>query len=403
MHDKKYNSYSVEDLLHDQEFVSIVLEYSSEKKWGQFLESHQDSRSNMRKARKLIQLFKINMEQVEEERKFKLWKDITGFDKEYTRKNKIRRLKGIIRIAASVLIILSISSVAYLGLYQQKSFYGFAESNSTLTTDHPVLLLANGEQIVLEKEDPEIKFLENKDAIIINNEKMINISAQNDNSEGQKLNEIVVPYGRKSSLVLRDGTKVWLNAGSRFAFPQKFDGKKRTVFIEGEGYFEVAKNVKKAFHVFSESIEVEVLGTKFNLSAYKSDDFSEAVLLEGSVNVWGKGKLIRNRELMKPNQKTVFSKVEKDLKTSIVKNPQMYISWVEGWYRFSKEDLIQVLKKIERHYNVTFSYDKNAMAKALPISGKLDLNRSVDEVMPVLSSVAKMNYKMVDDNLIIIN
>ena len=403
MHDKKYNDYSVEDLLHDQEFVSIVLKYSSDKKWGQFLESHQDSKSNMRKARKLIRLFKINLEQVEEERKFKLWKDITGFDKEYTRKNKIRRLKGVIRIAASVLIILSISSVVYLGLYQQKSFYQFAESASTLTTDHPVLFLANGEQIVLEKENPEIKFLENRDAIIINNEKMINIPAQNDNSEDKKLNEILVPYGRKSSLVLRDGTKVWLNAGSRFAFPQKFEGKKRTVFIEGEGYFEVAKNGKKAFHVFSESIEVEVLGTKFNLSAYKSDDFTEAVLLEGSVNVWGKGKPIRDRQLMKPNQKTVFSKVEKDLKTSIVKNPQMYISWVEGWYRFSKEDLTQVLKKIERHYNVTFSYDKNAMVKALPISGKLDLNRSIDEVMPVLSGVAKMNYKMVDDNLIIIN
>ena len=398
MHDKNYTDHSVEDLLHDQEFVATVLKYTTEEKWEQFLESHNESRANMNKARRLVHLFKVNVEQVQDERKFRLWKEIRSFDKEHVRKNKIRRLNPLIQIAASIIIILSIGSIAYLGLNRQKPLYQFAESNSIISTEYPVLKLADGEQIVLEKEDSEVKLVEHKNAIIINNERLVNIP-----SSGESLNELIVPFGKKSSLILSDGTKVWLNAGSRLAFPQKFEGKKRDIVLEGEGYFEVTKNKGQAFLVSTNDMEVEVLGTKFNLSAYNSDDFTETVLLEGSVNVRARDKLFEKKVLMSPNQKTVFSRIEKDISISSVKKPDMYISWIEGWYQFSKEDLTQVLKKIERHYDVTFSYDKSTITKALPITGKLDLNKSIDEVMLVLSGVAKIKYKIASDNLIIIN
>jgi ferric-dicitrate binding protein FerR (iron transport regulator) len=200
---------------------------------------------------------------------------------------------------------------------------------------------------------------------------------------------------------LADGTKVWLNAGSHFAFPQEFDEQKREVFLEGEAYFEVAKNKNKPFIVSTQTIEVEVFGTKFNLSAYQSDNFSETVLLEGSVSVQSKGKLFNDKTTLTPNQKAIYRSDKNELIRSAVPDAELHISWINGWYQFSNESLVVVMAKIERYYNVKLQYDQKIESKALPVSGKLDLTKSLNEAMTVLSKVAKINFQISGDKVII--
>lgn len=402
MDSKKYINYSVEDLLEDQEFITTVNNIQTKVEWEQFLLSNDSAKNNILRAKKIIELFKTNEGKLAEERKFKLWKDISIFNKEFPRTIRLSKLRFYTRIAASLLIVVSIGSAIYFGFHQSKNSYQFAESLSELKTESPLLVLANGTKVELSNNKSSVEVLKGQDAILVNSDSIIqNQPDQQKESNQVTLNEITVPYGKKTTIILADGTKVWLNAGSHFAFPQKFDREEREVFLEGEGYFEVAKNKNKPFIVSTQNIDVKVFGTKFNLSAYQSDNFCETVLLEGSVSVQSKGKLFNKKTTLAPNQKAIYLSDKKELIRSAAPDAEMQISWINGWYQFSNENLILVMAKLERYYNVKFVHDKAIVSKALSVSGKLDLKDSLDEVMAVLSKVAKVDYQISGDKVII--
>lgn len=403
MTNKKYTGYTTEELIHDQDFVSAVQGIRTEEEWEQFLQINNESKDNILRAREIILLFKVNEGTLSDEKKYNLWKNISSFNSENDKSYKVRRVKTYVRIAASVLLILSVGGLLYLNSVKNGNQYQFAESQDSLETQNPMLVLSNGDKVELEKDESKVTVLKDKDAIQINNDSIVeNLSSKNGNTKAVKLNEVIIPYGKKSELLLSDGTKVWLNAGSRFAFPQKFEGRKREVFLEGEAYFEVAKNDKQPFILSTNSINIEVLGTKFNVNAYKSDDFNETVLLEGSINILGKNKLFNDKILMQPNQKAIYSKASNSIVLNPEPTPEIYIAWVKGWYQFTNENLEVVLKKVERFYNVTCCYNREMISGTLPISGKLDLKDSLPEVMNVLSGVAKFKYRISENNYVII-
>ena len=403
MTEKKYTGFSVEDLIHDQEFVSIVIKMSTAEEWEQFLQSHNESKHNILRARKIIQLFKTSNVVLPDGKKYELWKNISRFNAEFSRNYKIARIKSAVRVAASILIIISLGSLLYLNFNQVENQYQFPVSQNNLKTEKPMLVLSNGEEVELKQNESKIIVLKGQNAIQINNDSVVeNRSSIDKTTKEVKFNEVIIPFGKKSKLVLEDGTKVWLNAGTRFAFPPKFERKERVVYLEGEAYFEVKKNVNQPFIISTDKINVEVLGTKFNVHAYKSDDFSETVLLEGSINIWEKSKLFNDKILMVPNQKATYNKVIEDIKLTFDPVPEMNIAWIEGWYQFTNEKLENVLKKLERYYNVSFEYDQAVISKVLPVSGKLDLKDSLNEVMIVLSGVAKFEYQISGNSVIIV-
>jgi ferric-dicitrate binding protein FerR (iron transport regulator) len=257
-------------------------------------------------------------------------------------------------------------------------------------------------RVNLTDEKSEIVVLKNQDAILINKDSVVaNTPVKSQDAKQVALNEVTVPFGKKTTLVLADGTKVWINAGSRFAFPQKFEGNRREVHLDGEAYFEVTKNKNQPFIVSTQNIDVEVLGTKFNLSAYQSDNFCETVLLEGAVEVQDNGKLFNAKLELKPNQKATYYTDNKELIRSESPDAKMQVSWINGWYQFTNQNLITVLDKLERYYNIRFIHDTTLESKALPISGKLDLKGSINEVMAVLSKVAKINFQISGNEIII--
>ena len=404
MDKEKYTGCSVENMLEDQEFLSIVNNIHTKKEWEQFLQSNDSAKNNILRAKKFIELFKTNEGKLAEERKFKLWKDISSYNKEFLPTIRLSKLWFFIRIAASLLTIVSVGSTIYFGFHQSENPYQFTDSLSEVKIESSLLVLSNGTKVELSDDRSSVEVLKDQDAILVNNDSIIqNLPARNQESNQMSLNKITVPFGRKTTIILADGTKVWLNAGSHFAFPQTFDRKKREVFLEGEGYFEVAKNKEQPFIVSTRNINVEVLGTKFNLSAYQSDNFCETVLLEGRVNVQSKGNLFNDKTTLTPNQKATYLSDKKELIRSVAPDAEIYISWINGWCQFSNENMVVVLAKLERYYNVKFVHDQALGSKAFPISGKLDLKESLNEVMSVLSKVAKINYQISGDKVTIVD
>lgn len=179
------------------------------------------------------------------------------------------------------------------------------------------------------------------------------------------------------------------------AFPSKFTKKSREVFLEGEAYFEVAKNQTQPFIVNAAKIEIKVLGTHFNVSAYPADQTIETVLLEGSValsrpNSFGS---IRNEIILQPNQKGSFSKEEKEMKVSDEPDVDLYVAWTYGWLKYNKESLGSVLGKVERYYNIEIQIPEN-YPKDDKITGKLDLKDSLERVMVVLADATGFTYRI---------
>ncbi|MDX9881546.1 MAG: DUF4974 domain-containing protein [Prolixibacteraceae bacterium] len=205
-------------------------------------------------------------------------------------------------------------------------------------------------------------------------------------------NEIQVPNGEKSTVTLYDGTKVWLNSGTTFRYPVSFTGKQRNVFIDGEAYFDVAKNMKQPFVVHAGEINVEVLGTRFNVYSYSDDDLFYTTLEEGAVNIstTGSGKKFR----LSPGEQFGFSKQTKTTKLYKV-DTGLYTSWKENILRFDNAPLSEILKKMERWYDVRI-----VVADGLDTGERYTTTiktESLREMLKVLSLTTNMNYEINED------
>lgn len=160
---------------------------------------------------------------------------------------------------------------------------------------------------------------------------------------------VEVPIGQRVSLILSDGTKVWLNSQSKFTYPVDFKTQNRNVRLEGEGYFEVAHNPKSPFVVETSSMRIRVLGTKFNLKTY--DGVSSVTLAEGKVQV--NVDEIEKEVVLRPHEQAVYRNGKEEL-TVVPADTDNEMSWVEGVILFDDEPMNEVLKKLSRHYNVMF-------------------------------------------------
>jgi len=217
-----------------------------------------------------------------------------------------------------------------------------------------------------------------------------------------QMNEVLMPYGKKTELVLPDGTKVWLNAGSRIAFPSRFEKNSRTVFLEGEACFLVVNDARKKFIVKTGELDIKVLGTHFNVSAYPSEEIIETVLLEGSVVINKPKKMGRDKiEIeLHPSQKASFNRANRNVDITNEEDTEKYIAWTYGWLNYSRESLQSVLKKVERFYNAEIELPPNYPTDDI-ISGKLDLKNSLEEVMLALSDASDFDYRIFENKVII--
>lgn len=174
-----------------------------------------------------------------------------------------------------------------------------------------------------------------------------------DTNQTAKMVEKVNEKGVRSELILPDGSKVWLNSDSKISYPEKFASDSRTVQLEGEAYFEVVKNTEQPFIVRTSKLDVEVLGTRFNVKSYKNDQNIETTLLSGKVSIKrlnpATGKVVKT--VLTPNQQAVFN-IEKEKFSFSQVDAEKFTSWTQGKLVMDEESFDELVKKLERWYNV---------------------------------------------------
>ena len=201
--------------------------------------------------------------------------------------------------------------------------------------------------------------------------------------------EIDVQYGQTSHLTLFDGTEVWLNSGTKFRYPNKFNRNERSVYLEGEAFFKVAHNENLPFKVETGKMEVEDLGTSFNVSAYPEESSQSVVLVEGKVQInTPQGNKIGE---MVPGQIAVKTDGSSALKIQNA-DPYFYTSWKDGKVVFDGERLEDIAKKIERWYNVDITFEKEDL-KNYKLSGTILRNKPIDQMIMAMEMLAPIHFK----------
>lgn len=219
------------------------------------------------------------------------------------------------------------------------------------------------------------------------------IEAQSDKPQPQKeteqiqYNQILVPKGKRTQLLLADGSRLHINSGTRVVYPRTFAKDKREIYVEGEVFLDVKKDETTPFIVRTTSFDVEVLGTTFNINAYKDDAKAEVVLVNGAVKVKNEKKQEIN---LAPNQLIAINEGNMGEKQKV--NALDYISWTNGLLIFNAEELHSVFNKLQRYYGEEIIYD--ASLKLLPMFGKLELKNSLEEVLKLITVTAPLNYEI---------
>ena len=201
--------------------------------------------------------------------------------------------------------------------------------------------------------------------------------------------EVNVIYGQTGHLVLFDGTEVWLNSGTRLKYPNRFNKDERSVVIEGEAFFKVTSNKHLPFKVKTGKLEVEVLGTEFNVSAYEGEAIQSVVLEKGKVQINNlEGKRIAE---LKPGQIAIKREGEARL---LVENadPYFYTSWKDGIVVFNDEKLGDIAKKLERWYNVEFRFEEENF-KNFKFTGTILRNKPIDQTIAAMEMLAPIQFK----------
>lgn len=202
---------------------------------------------------------------------------------------------------------------------------------------------------------------------------------------------IEVPKGQMSCVLLPDGTKVQLNSESKLVYSSGFNAGERTVELEGEAFFDVAKDKKHLFVIRTKSLDFKVYGTSFNVQAYPDDNEVNTTLVEGSLGVVGKSGSEIAR--LVPGENANFRAVDKKLVVSNV-DVGLYTSWKDGMVTFRNEKLSDIARKIERWYNVEIVINNPKLANELYM-GTIMKNKPIDQLLEVFKLTSSLNYRIV--------
>ncbi len=244
-----------------------------------------------------------------------------------------------------------------------------------------VLTLSDGKRVLL-SDSLAIRFKEQTADIRVQG-KSLDYSL-GDSGVFEGYNTITVPRGGEYQLTLSDGTRVWLNAETELKYPVTFTGEVREVVLEGEAYFEVAKNSACPFVVKSEKLEIKVLGTSFNVKAYPQET-QQATLVEGKVKVHAGS---RSRELQPGEQLNYLSGEPEVRKVDV----RAYVAWKDQRFVFNDDLLEEVMRKLGRWYDVTFEL-RDADVREIRFTGNLPKYKDLEQVLDKLELTTHIRFE----------
>lgn len=291
-----------------------------------------------------------------------------------------------IAATAAVFLIISATIYTYIKPISQSSGIILTQNDVAAAGNKATLTLGNGEKISLQQTNKEL--VATQDGINIRKSNGSLIYEQQKNTTGTSvINKLETPRGGKYQLILPDGTKVWLNSASILTYPSTFKGRERSVSLEGEAYFEVAKDKEKVFKVVSKTQTIEVLGTHFNIKSYKDENEIQTSLAEGKVKV-SKGLQYK---ILKPGQAAFTAGNSKTIKienTDLEKD----LAWKNNDFIFKGDNLRNIMKEVSRWYDVEVIYDGNFSESRY--IGVVSRSKNISEVLKMLQLTGKIDFKI---------
>ena len=198
---------------------------------------------------------------------------------------------------------------------------------------------------------------------------------------------ITAPNGEKAIITLADGSRVWINSGSSLTYGNDFNRHERMVSLDGEAYFEVAKDPQRPFIVHTREMEVQALGTTFNVSAYSDENYSSAVLAEGKIKVNVRGQ----EEMLTENDRAIVDKANHSLSTDRVYASD-FIQWKDGNLYFENSSFDEIANTLSRVFNVEIRFASEKL-RSIRFTGTLG-NSSIRNALDILSLTSAMHYEM---------
>lgn len=254
------------------------------------------------------------------------------------------------------------------------------------------LTLGDGSVVVLDSttavEGPEGKWIKRSASPVLD------YSQVKGKENAEVWNTISVPYGGEFRLILSDGTRVWINSGSSLKYPVAFTGEKRQVELNGEAYFEVTKS-SKSFVVKTSELDVRVLGTSFNVSAYKTDDCVSATLVTGSVEVCEKQREFR----IEPGQVLTYRRSSVQVTVEPC-DTDLYTSWIRGEFKFRDMRLEDIMSRLNRWYNCRVEFADERL-KELRFSGAAEKDRPVEYLLEMIGSVTDVTFEIEKETILV--
>lgn len=318
-----------------------------------------------------------------------LWKDIKG-NMQKQQPEKRRLLPRLLRYAAVLVIPLLCAGIAwYLWQPEEKK-----PTHNLATYTRPqrgiMLTLADGRTLDL-REQKSGEILQSG-TIEIHKDSLqgITYEVRAQGQHADAFHTLEIPVAADYRLRLSDGTIVYLNSESKLKYPEVFGGEERKVYLEGEGYFEVAKDAEHPFRVMVNDMEVEVLGTHFNVNAYPEQKGIATTLAEGKVRVRDRGREV----VLTPGQQAIATSGQLEVREVDV---QEYLSWKDGLFIFRRMPLAEIMVQVYRWYGIKSVFSDEEL-RELTFSGVINKNLSAEDLFRVIGKVVDVRFTMEEDD-----
>ncbi|MDY9919325.1 MAG: FecR domain-containing protein [Proteiniphilum sp.] len=306
------------------------------------------------------------------------------------KKEKKRKFNIILTSSAAAVLLLMIISTLFIFHEKTEEMDLRVSSIGEVMSNNNIQLFTGNEVLEIDN-NSTLNLSEKKHSAVIRNP----LTKKEINLNDSRTNTLLVPYGKRSTMILADGSKVHLNSGTKMEFPTTFSGKRREINVEGEIFIEVAKQNNAPFVIYTPHSQITVYGTSFNVSSYSEDIRESVVLVNGSVEV----KSEKSTILLNPNEMAEIENGQIMRKEVDVSD---YIGWTSGYMQFNKSPLNEVLKKIGRYYNIEFQYASDLNMHNQTCSGKLFLSENLNDVLEAFSKMTYYQYDKQNDKAIFI-
>ena len=394
----KYAQYTSDKLLTDDYFLQSELYPTEESKlfWSEIEKQDSQLSKQINQARLVLQTIRDESYEpvLEEKEETILWERINYINKRRSGK-KILLLSAIASAVAVIAALLILNKTHEVNLQETPDYISLIESAEQVQDDsgNIQLVLSDKKKLYLHGKESEIEY-EEEGEIRINSEK---VQISEEEKLEQAHNTLIVPVGKRSHLILADGTQIWVNSDSKVVYPVQFGSTKREIYVEGEIYLDVNHNPDLPFVLKTKDSEITVLGTQFNVTAYKNETQTDIVLVEGKIEV---NLPDQEKSILLPNQLISYNTETQESTLRNVEDMADFTAWKDGYYQFRQQTMDTVLKKVAKYYGLQLEW--NEQMKTLTCSGKLDLKNDPAEVLRVLTKAAPIEVEQIGDKYAII-